>query len=482
MFCRFREEIMTERLLPKEQIFQNWGVHETSRIVGTAGRKEVEEALLNVKKWIAQHHISVAQPYFYSAKKVDVLATPLAKKGQIERIARETQGVFFYLFVTCIGVAVIVYWKTAPFFKKKWAECKAFAEEKKMGVDHQSGQGFIRCAAPQDIWGYHEKFTTARKWYHFRNAFCITSPIWGFFFSSEVYKLHLKRMINERVLFPYDIVVERLRDERICPSNFDIDRDVALLTNEKISIEQLRSPQMIYLPNYVTGVQGFMSAILRAGKKEFVDPCYRHGFTTEERQAIILQILAIFQITEEELNLCFERGGNPDNVRYSLEKHPKALDERGQFTEEAKERLQESFGDLADPALPKIDDFVDREIEGRVREHCTRDSSDTLGLLRNDSVWNASLTVQVGSLPVLVTVNLVPVLAFNVFKERGLFETAQLEQKVNDKIKEELRRSIRSQILGTTGFYEELKKDDLAESRIDYFEKKREISLTPPID
>lgn len=473
---------MTERLLSREQVFQNWNVDETSRTIGIAfGKTQGNKALIDVSQWIAQHHTSVNDPYFYSAKKVNQYTLLRSKEQRI------FQSLFVTCFATCIGVAIFVYWKTRPYFERKWAECQALAETKKYVIYKGIFHKFERYATAQDIWDRHEVGASGKCL--LRNAFCITSPFWGLFsaliVSGEIAKSCRDDTI--RKCYPYDIVVERSKDQRVCPSNFNIQEDVDPLTQEEFSLQKLQSPQVIYLPNYVTDAKAFILAILRAGKKEFIDPFCRREFSTEERQAIVSQILAIFQISEEELNRCFEIGEKMEMVSDVIDSHryqrdTRALDERGRFTKDARATLEYCFNDLEDATLPEIDQLVDQGIEqlvSQIKESIFRNSP-FQSLLRlglgMDLLLNQFLNVTgvllipIGSVVFPIEVNLTPFLMLHFLKD--VLPPEKLE-KINssiDQIKENLRRLIRSEILERTGFNKELREDDRATSRIEHFE------------
>ncbi|MCB1072944.1 MAG: hypothetical protein KDK96_07585, partial [Chlamydiia bacterium] len=282
----------------------------------------------------------------------------------------------------------------------------------------------------------------------------MTSPVWGLF---------IGRSCGGK---PHHIIVERSKDDRVCPFNF-IGEDVDPLTKEEISSEKLQSPQMIYLPNYVTDAKAFMLAILRAGKKEFSDPNCRRKFSTEEHEAIVSQILDIFQISEEELDQCFEIG---ETVIHRLDltwldcyiRDSRAFNENGQYTERAQHYLLKVFHGLKDPTLPQIDDFVDRLIEELVKDG-------------NYSYPIVEIDLPLEILP--VEVDLTP---FFLLKLIGQVlnpeRRTHLEMKANQ-IKNHIKRFYRSRILLVTGFYKELRKDDRATSRIEYFEKMTGVSL-----
>ncbi|MCP5503668.1 MAG: hypothetical protein H7A41_00790 [Chlamydiales bacterium] len=483
---------MTERLLPREQVFQNWGVDETFRTIGTAFEESAcNWTLQDVKKWIAQHHTSVNDPYFYSAKKVN---QHILLKSKEQRIFR---SLFVACFATCIGVAVVVYWKTRPYFERKWAECQALAETKKYAIYKGLFRKFERYAAAQDLWERHEVGASGK--YLLRNALCITSPLWGSFValtvSNVVSKSHRDDTFWKRSAYPYDILLERSKDERVCPPNFDIQTDVDPLTQEDLSSEKLQSPQMIYLPNYVTDAKAFMLAILRVGEKEFPDPYCRRDFSTEEHQAIVSQILAIFQISEEELDQCFEVGEKAELIfdlfdSHRYERDARALDERGQFTEDARAKLQYCFGDLEDPTIPQIDALVDQGIEQMVSEIKEQllgnplfqilmgiSQSSPIELIPRFVNVNVLLLVPIGSVSFPVPINLTPFLVLQLLKELLPAEEIKKTERMTDQIKEDIRRNIRSRILQLTGFHSELREDDRAISRIEYFEKIAGVSL-----
>ncbi len=474
---------MTERLLSREQVFQNWNVDETSRKIGIAfGKTQGNKVLIDVSQWIAHHHTSVNDPYFYSAKKVNQYTLLRSKEQRI------FQSLFVTCFATCIGVAIFVYWKTRPYFERKWAECQALAETKKYVIYKGIFHKFERYATAQDIWDRHEVGASGK--YLLRNAFCITSPFWGLFgaliVSGEIAKSCRDDTI--RKCYPYDIVVERSKDQRVCPSNFSIQEDVDPLTQDDLSSEKLQSPQMIYLSNYVTDAKAFMLAILRIGKKDFADPYTREEFSPEEREAITKQILAIFQITQEELNGCFEIGEKVewfyDRIEPTrFEKDFRGVDEKGQFTEDAQHKLQYCFNDLQDATLPQIDEIVEQEMQ-QVVSHATEELAklctspigfgktvlDVDRLMRLFSKMNVELRIPIGSISFPVPIKLTPFLVLEFLKDVLPPEKVEYAESQIVKIKEVLKRVIRSKILGVTDFEKELREDDRATSRIEHFE------------
>lgn len=455
-----------------ERIFQSWSHSETSRVVGsTFDERECDIRLVDVKRWIAQHHTSGNDPYFYSAKKTYRL-NPLNYKEQ---------KIFLSLFAACIGIAQTIYWKTNPYFARKWAECQAFAGTKQYPVyyDERVFPYFERCGSVQHIWNVYNPVVSLG--YRSRNAFCMTSPVWGLF---------IGRSCGGK---PHHIIVERLKDARVCPPNFDIQKEVDPLTQEEISSEKLQSPQMIYLPNYVTDAKAFMLAILRAGKKEFSDPYCRREFLTKEREKIITQILDIFQISEEELHQCFQIGEavvqrldstNPD--RY--EGDSRAFDEQGQYTKRAQHKLQDCFDDLKDPTLPEIDYFVDQWIDEAVRRRILEIYTDTF-FVENFRLNNYQIDLMIliqeeelilsfrDIVEIKFLFELTPFLVLEYFKRTLSPEQKKEIKNESLQIKEDIKRSFRSVVLEVTGFYEELRKDDRAIIRIEYFEKMTGVSL-----
>ncbi len=321
--------------LSREAIFSGWKEGESSRVVGSIGREferhDVEPRIKTLQVWAAQHHFSSNKPYFFSAKKI--CTSDIAWEKQRKVALR----VYLVVVFSCIGFSCFVFWKTQPYFARKWKECLKIAESKKYVM--RSAYDFFgrgRTATATEIWHKHSESGAAVS-YFFRNAFCLLFPLFTVVNAASIFP---KRPFRKK----FDLIIEREKDDRICPSNFDIKEDCDPLTQEEISEENLHSPQMIYLPNYVTDARGFMRAILRAGKKDFADPVYRRDFTEEEHAQILSQINRIFHISEEALNLCFERGGSVELLRGSMDPSrflydSRAFDKDGNFSVEARHHL-----------------------------------------------------------------------------------------------------------------------------------------------
>ncbi|GAB5412117.1 MAG: hypothetical protein ChlgKO_12310 [Chlamydiales bacterium] len=321
--------------LSREAIFSGWKEGESSRVVGSIGMewdcRDVEPRIKTLQVWAAQHHFSSNNPYFFSAKKI--CTTDIAWEKQSKLALR----VYLVAIAICIGISLYVFLKTRSHFEKNWQECLSIAKSNKYVMRNAYDFfGHGRPATAKEIWRLHPEFGSAGT-YFLRNIFCAVFPFLGVVGAASVFP---ERPSSKR----FDLVVEREKDERVCPSNFGIKEDFDPLTQEEISEKELHSPQMIYLPNYVTDARGFMRAILKAGKKDFADPVYRRDFTEEEHAQILSQINRIFHISEKELNLCFERGGDVELFRNSMGPRrflydSRAFDKDGNFSVEARHHL-----------------------------------------------------------------------------------------------------------------------------------------------
>ncbi|MDN3509061.1 MAG: hypothetical protein P0S93_03450 [Candidatus Neptunochlamydia sp.] len=291
----------------------------------------------------------------------------------------------------------------------------------------------------------------------------MTSPICGFLISHDIATFCREYIIKKRSDCPYDIVVERSKDQRVC--NFQ--KDVDPLMQEDLSPEKLQSPQMIYLPHYVTNAKFFMMLILRARNKGFSDPYTGKFLFPEEREAITEQILAIFQISQKELDDCFKIREKVGLSCFRMDF--RGVDEKGQFTADAEYALKYSFPHVENVKFPLIDECIDQYI-AKIRKSILkltilpRLELNTAKLLKELlSHLNKPLDIpgigryhapfNVGSL-----VNL-------VLKDEETVKDQIVKMKIN------LRRAIRLQILDVTSFLTDLRKDDCVESRIKYFEK-----------
>ncbi len=359
---------MTGITFPKDQIFRDWREGESSRIVDeTFYYHEERQRVLEFQKRIAQHHTSdIQEHYFYSVRKICL--------SGIDRANRESQKTreLRLILLACIGVSVIVYLMTRPYFENAWKVCKAIADKSeyvmkrmrtsdgyiiKQLVEKASNQiDFYRIATVVDIWRWHPTAGVSG-WEFLRNAFCFLFPIAGSSVISKVTGLG----INEKTDGPahYNLIIERSKDDRVCPPNFDIQKDCDPFTQEEISPQKLRSPQMIYLPNYVTEAKSFVLALLTANKKDFSDPYSRRKFTEEERKQILSQIERIFMISEANFNKGFENSASfydgvvVDNVNHFINyiADKRVFNERGQLSDAAERHLQDvqdMFGDIQD--------------------------------------------------------------------------------------------------------------------------------------
>ncbi len=398
---------------PRDQIFRGWTQGETSRVVEDIGERnwwKVDEdpKVVELRKRIVEHHTSEVQgPYFYSARTICPL--DIAREKHEAHLIRQS----LLAMLVGIGVSLIVYWVTRSYFENVWKVCKAIADKK----EYVAGDPLLpsimhRYATVQDVWNLHPT-ASARGLLFLRNAFCTLFPFctsfgWG-------YEISKTQPNGKR---EYHLIIDRSKDKRVCPSNFDIQKECDPLTQESISIQKLHSPQMIYLPNYVTEAKSFVLALLIAGKEDFTDPVYRREFTAEEREQILSQIERIFLISKGMFKYYFKYEYDSerpldqnDFCRYMIDQ--RVFDPRGQFTEEAKRSLQEILGNDVTQAL------------------------------------NAQIDGFVNPLP-------------------------NLQQR------ETLRRVFKLNLLAPTGYIIRLKKDDIASRRILFFERDTGVSLRAP--
>ena len=372
--------------LSREAIFSGWKEGESSRVVGSIGsefeRHDVEPRIKTLQVWAAQHHFSSNEPYFFSAKKI--CTTDIAWEKQRKVALR----LYLIVVFSCIGFSCLVFWRTQPYFARKWKECLKIAESNKYVM--RSAYDFFsrgRPATPYEIWQHHSE-SGASISYFFRNIFCFIFPLFGVVGAINVFP---EKPFRKK----FDLVIVREKDERVCPLNFDIKEDNDPLTQEEISAAQLKSPQMIYLSNYVTDARAFMKAILRVGKKNFADPIYRRDFTEEEHAQIWSQINRIFHISEDDLNLCFQRGGNfelfqdwvnPDRFHHDS----RALDDSGNFTEDARHHLNYiSSNDDTASAVAAVDELASVISNGSISRALRADLLENSGFtnsLREDGM------------------------------------------------------------------------------------------------
>ena len=336
--------------LGRDQIFTGWKEEESSKVVGVVETvyEEGEEAfpIKKLRELITQYHTSEAQePYFYSVRKI--CPVDIARKIQLRK-----RLYFSLTILTCAAVSAIIFLKTSSYFANVWKACQDIAATKKY-VMKRFGF-FDRYATAEDIWFHHSPVNGASLLLILRNAFCFfVCPVLGWaFLNQETYKKIYA-----------DLIVDRSKDTRVCPSNFDIEKDNDPLTQEKISIQKLCSPQMIYLPNYVTEAKSFVIALLLAGNKNFSDPVYRREFSEEERKNILSQIERIFLISEEKFNACFENDNSHEQLLDYL--HPdrflrdaRVVNATGQFSTAAMQNLQEVLGERPESINFAVDRFV----------------------------------------------------------------------------------------------------------------------------
>ena len=83
---------------------------------------------------------------------------------------------------------------------------------------------------------------------------------------------------------------------------------------------------------------------------------------------------------------------------------------------------------------------------------------------------NVELRIPIGSISFPVPISLTPFLVLEFLKDVLPPEKVEYAESQIVKIKEVLKRLIRSKILGVTGFEKELREDDRATSRIEHFE------------
>lgn len=255
----------------------------------------------------------------------------------------------------------------------------------------------------------------------------------------------------------YFIVVSRVADQRICPSNFDVQHDVDLLSQEVITQEKLHTPQMIYLPNYVTEARLFMKAILREPNKNFEDPCYRRRFSSQEYQGIVSQISSIFQISQKELHQCFD-----DAVLSAINVFV------DQQTESFCERTESKI--VKDPCFYSFLHNVD-----------LGQSAISTYLKDSKCLSNAGgercFPIVIGSRSFIVQADLTP-LFFCRFLEKKFspYNLKQVQPEI-DEIKEQLKFFIFSQIRKKATEHGELREEDHIQSRISYFEHLTGVSL-----
>ncbi len=414
---------------PRDQVFRDWKAEESSRVAGEKFYLQEEQSRVqDLRKRIARYHTSETQePYFYSIR--------IINQTDIDRKNREIQKtqLFALIILASIAVSLVVYWATSSYFESAWKACQAIADKKEyaiagvevlgkkipniesfyqLGIKLSRPFSFSRYATVDEIWNQHP--TAGAPWLlFFRNIFCWSFPFCGFF---GLLASDKEEKANEPEL--YNLMIDRSKDGRVCPPNFEIQKECDPLTQEPISIQKLHSPQMIYLPNYVTEAKSFVLALLLAGKKDFTDPVYRREFTAVERKHILSQIARIFMISKATFNECFTHENDierpldrDDFYRYMVDQ--RVFDPRGQFTQEAEHSLQEILGnDETEDLNAGIDEFADQ-----------------------------------------------------------LFNVEQRER---------LRRILKMNFLVSSGYINKLKKDDIASRRILFFEREAGVSLRAP--
>ena len=365
---------------PRDQIFRGWTEGETSRVVG---EKDLSDK--DIDKGIIQYHTSESrEPYFYSRRLISQ-----TNPARANRESQKTQRLVLIILASLaisVAVSVIVYWMTRPYFENAWKVCQSSAGNKEyvitkviwekepfeylweVGKKISWPYKFIRYATADDLW-YREP---ASFFSFLRYAFCLSLPFGGFFAGKAINK----EEVNYEPEKIYKMVIDRSKDDRVCPTNFDIQKDCDPLTQEPISIQKLHSPQMIYLPNYVTDAKSFVSALLIAGKKDFSDPVSQREFTEEERKQILSQIKRIFLISKERFNECFDEPWMEWSFLrpglYLKDKRP--FDERREFSimRSAQEGVDDYIRFCIDKTERFIDQIPDLQLRDRVRSFVQR--------------------------------------------------------------------------------------------------------------
>jgi hypothetical protein len=247
-----RRVIMAGITFPRDQIFRGWTEGETSKVI-----EKKDLSCKELQKRITQYHTREShEPYFYSWRPISQ-----TNPARVNRESQKTQRLVLIILAS-VAVSVIVYLVTRSYFENVWKVCQLIADKKEYEIamtwhsDHLRlfektkswPYKFIRYATAADIWDEHPK--GASSLFFFRNAFCLLFPFGGFFGGKALNE----KEVNYEPETIYNLVIDRSKDDRVCPPNFDIQKDCDPLTQELISIQKLHSPQVIYLPNYVAGV------------------------------------------------------------------------------------------------------------------------------------------------------------------------------------------------------------------------------------
>ncbi len=288
-----------------ESPFTGWTEGQTSKFHSFAGLEfdlhKVDPRIRELRQMIARFHTTEAkEPYFYSVKKICPFDERLktAKKLMIITI------------LACIAISIAVVWKTAPYFQNRWKLCQEIAAKKKFIIENTGifiGNRFVRYATADDIWYRHPAAGTEGQLL-LRNAFCFLLPFAGFLGGSYA----IKRIEDEKYKCGingtiYHLMIERTKDTRICPSNFDIENDIDVVTQEKIPTKILHSPRVIYTGSYVTEARTYVLPLLLKGEEDFHDPFDNRQYTKEERDYILSQIEKIFLISREQFYTCLAK-------------------------------------------------------------------------------------------------------------------------------------------------------------------------------
>ncbi|MCP5504742.1 MAG: hypothetical protein H7A41_06280 [Chlamydiales bacterium] len=303
---------------------------------------------------------------------------------------------------------------------------------------------------------------------------------------------------RDRENFPFDVILYRVKGNRIPPKNFDISSDDDPLTCERISPEKFDSPHVIFLPSYITNARGCVRHILIEGTAKFLDPFDRRAYSEKERKEIFQQITRIFGISKDAFISCF------DSVTLTpLEYDYRGVDKDGKYTSRAKDALNYAINELEDSSLKEIEAFFDsleKKIEGileALRENASfREEfykyvrlSNLPGSQEVCSQQFSKLFSSFGPPLIIMTISLGsgdfirPVYLPSFFKlsTYQFFGPDSLKEGVDKalkKLKKQYIREIRLEILEMTTFNEDLKKEDEGNARVERFERLTGISLS----